>query len=197
MKVTLKHITPDAENLIGDCAAECYDGKRDRQSNIRRARSCKTKGHLATRRFAYAIFHISGISRICSHQFVRSKHLDFLQQSQRYVNQKDCKFVRPPSFDSLPRHLQARWMSHELEAKALYNELICAGMKKEDARYILLESTETSLAVVGNFQAWQDFINLRITQEAQHEIRKVAAEIDRALYDAEKENQNAQANDQD
>lgn len=36
MKVTLKRYTTDAENAVGDDAAICYDGKTDRDSNIKR-----------------------------------------------------------------------------------------------------------------------------------------------------------------
>ena len=50
-------------------------------------------------------------------------------------------------------------------------------MKKEDARLILPQCVTTELIVVGNFQAWLDFINLRDTKEAQWEIRAVAQEI--------------------
>ena len=184
MEVTLKRITPNALEAIGEDAAICYDASTTPEANRKRAINCKSKGHLATYRFAHATFHIKGISRICSHQFVRSKHLDFLQQSQRYVNQEDCKFIRPPSFNSLPHNLQVRWMNHELEAKQLYKDCIAAGMKKEDARYILLEATETELNVVGNLQAWQDFINLRSGKEAQEEIRNLAHKIDTLIYQA-------------
>ena len=97
MKVELKFITQDAANHIGDAAAQCYDGKTTREANIRRAIGCKDKGHLATMRFAYADFEISGVSRICSHQIVRVAHAGILQQSQRYVEQTDIEFVLPPS----------------------------------------------------------------------------------------------------
>ena len=95
MNVELLNITPNALEFIGRCAGICYNSSMDSGACIKRAISCKDKGHLATLRFAHATFHVSGISRSCSHQFVRSKHLDFLQRSQRYCSEKDTDFVIP------------------------------------------------------------------------------------------------------
>jgi thymidylate synthase (FAD) len=67
-------------------------------------------------------------------------------------------------------------------AKWLYDKLIADGFKKEDARFILPQGTTTELLVVGNFQAWYDFIKLRSGKEVQWEIRAVAHEINRQLH---------------
>ena len=176
MEVVLKDITEDAEYKIGLYASACYDANTDRDACIRRAKSCTTSGHLATLRFASAVFHVSGISRACSHQFVRSKHLDFLQQSQRYVNQETCSFVYP----NTPH--DTRISGAYQSAMAAYKELIEAGVKKEDARMVLPAGAATELYVVGNLQAWKDFIRLRADKHAQREIREVAKEINNQLH---------------
>jgi len=178
LKVELLQITPDALNFIGDCAGICYNSSRDTVSNVKRAAACKDKGHLATLRFAHATFHISGISRICSHQFVRSKHLDFLQRSQRYCKEVDAMFVYPPN---LTDKLQRAYENAYEYADIIYAELLEAGIKKEDARFVLPEATYTELIVTGNFQAWLDFIKLRADTHAQWEIRAVAKEINNIL----------------
>jgi thymidylate synthase (FAD) len=175
MDVKLLQLTPDALNFIGDCAGICYNSKRDVTSNVKRAISCKDKGHLATLRFAHATFHITGISRICSHQFVRSKHLDFLQRSQRYCEEDIPKFVYPGTTSD------TRISGLYQTAYRYYQELIAAGVKKEDARFVLPEGTQTELVVTGNLQAWLDFIKLRADKHAQWEIRAVAKEINNQL----------------
>lgn len=177
MQVKLLQITPDAANFIGECAGICYDSSRDRDANLRRAASCKDKGHLATLRFAHATFHIKGISRICSHQFVRSKHLDFLQRSQRYCKEVDAEFVYPHTSLENTSILDA----HYKWCLGTYNALLAKGVKKEDARFVLPEATCTELIVTGNFQAWLDFIKLRADTHAQWEIRAVAKEINNIL----------------
>jgi thymidylate synthase (FAD) len=177
MKVTLIQNTPNPEEHIGLLAGICY-GKTESSPEqcIKRAEHCVTKGHLSTLRFAHATFLIEDISRICSHQFVRSKHLDFLQRSQRYCNESEVEVIVPEAirFNVVDRHL--------MEVISLYELLIADGVKKEDARFILPQGTSTELLVVGNFQAWVDFIKLRSGKEVQWEIRAVAHEINRQLH---------------
>ena len=175
MNVELKFITPDALKQIGEYAGICYNSSLNEEACVKRAISCKDKGHLATLRFAHATFHVSGISRACSHQFVRSKHLDFLQRSQRYCKENETSFVIPPYLVDSP--FEEEYL-HCLEA---YQELINRGVKKEDARFVLPEATTTELIVTGNFQAWLDFIELRADKHAQWEIREVARTINNIL----------------
>jgi thymidylate synthase (FAD) len=179
MKVTLVQSTPNPEEHIGLLAGICY-GKTGEQSPaqcIKRAYHCVTKGHLSTLRFAHATFLVEGISRICSHQFVRSKHLDFLQRSQRYCNEEETNVIIPESISKYDLVLE-----HMSDSIKIYENLILNGVKKEDARFILPQGTTTELLVVGNFQAWYDFIKLRSGKEAQWEIRAVAHEINRQLH---------------
>jgi thymidylate synthase (FAD) len=68
------------------------------------------------------------------------------------------------------------------ELTQVYKDLITEGVKKEDARFILPQGTTTELLVVGNFQAWYDFIKLRSGKEVQWEIRAVAHEINHQLH---------------
>ena len=175
MQVKLLQLTPDALNFIGKCASICYDSEDSYERNIKRAIACKEKGHLATLRFAHATFNVSGISRACSHQFVRSKHLDFLQRSQRYCEEDNPQVVIPDSM-SLPLVADVCEYSYEV-----YKRLLSFGVKKEDARYILPQGFCTELNVVGNLQAWKDFIELRTSKAAQEEIRLVAIAINNIL----------------
>jgi thymidylate synthase (FAD) len=116
---------------------------------------------------------------VCSHQFVRSKHLDFLQRSQRYTEKQ--KTIYPPILlndeNQLSEELDTMLEQLAMLSDICYSQAISEGVKKEDARFLLLQGAETELIVVGNFQAWIDFINLRETKEAQWEIRAVATEI--------------------
>ena len=177
MHVELLDITPNALEKIGQYAGICYNSSMDSNSCVRRAISCKNKGHLATLRFASAVFHVSGISRVCSHQFVRSKHLDFLQRSQRYCSELQSSVVEP----KMTQEQEAEYFTAILGAQEAYENLIKLGMKKEDARFVLPEATTTELIVVGNFQAWLDFIALRADTHAQWEIREVAKTINNIL----------------
>ena len=176
MQVTLLDYTPEPEYKIGLYASICYDSKADKESCIRRAAHIVNNGHLACLRFAYATFNVKGISRACSHQLVRHKHLDYLQRSQRYCKDDDAEFVHPgTAHDTL---ISSAYQS----SMARYNELLQLGVKKEDARYVLPAGVTTELNVSGNFQAWLDFLKLRTEKHAQAEIRQVAKEIGKQLY---------------
>ena len=177
MNVQLEFITPNALEQIGRYAGICYNSSLDKEACIKRAISCKDKGHLATLRFAHATFRVSGISRACSHQFVRSKHLDFLQRSQRYCREDGTDFV----FPHLNKDQSFDVALHYEYCLQMYERLIKEGVKKEDARFVLPEATTTELVVTGNFQAWIDFIKLRADKHAQWEIREVARTINNIL----------------
>jgi thymidylate synthase (FAD) len=181
MKVKLVQSTPNPEEHIGLLAGICYGktGEQSPEQCIKRAEHCVTKGHLSTLRFAHATFSVEDISRICSHQFVRSKHLDFLQRSQRYCNEGEVKIVIPSSIKGEHKTIVETVYA---ELTQVYKDLIAEGVKKEDARFILPQGTTTELLVVGNFQAWYDFIKLRSGKEAQWEIRAVAHEINHQLH---------------
>ena len=176
MIIELLNHTAAPEEFIGRVAGICY-GKLESstiEQYVKRAEHCVKSGHLSTLRFAHATFHIGGISRVASHQIVRSKHLDFLQRSQRYCNDSKASIVEP-KFDNGQQGGDFHYaISKSFE---VYRNLIESGMKKEDARFILPQCVITELIVVGNFQAWLDFIALRDTKEAQWEVRAVAREI--------------------
>lgn len=180
MIIKLEYITPNAEEFIGRMAGICYSASSDKDACIRRAAKCARDGHLATLRFAHAVFNISGISRVCSHQLVRSKHLDFLQRSQRYCKEVEASFTIPPNEDTTVTMVMAHHNSHCLH---LYQDLLAKGVKKEDARFVLPEATHTEMNVVGNLQAWMDFIKLRDDPHAQYEIRVVARTINNLLHE--------------
>jgi thymidylate synthase (FAD) len=185
MKIELLSCTQNAEEFLGFVAGECYGADvSDPEKNIKRAAHCSNKGHLAVLRFAHAVFRISGISRVCSHQMVRSKHLDFLQKSQRYTKSDvyECKDVILPTFFESEEHNVV--LQHSLnQSYEQYEKLLSMGAKKEDARMVLPNFSPTSLNVVGNFQAWLDFIRLRNNKESQYEIRLVAQEIQKQLIE--------------
>ena len=176
MQVTLLDYTPEPEYKIGLYASICYDSKTDKESCLRRAKHVVNHGHLSCLRFVHAVFNIRGISRACSHQLVRSKHLEYLQRSQRYCKEDDPEFYYPGT--TCDTVLSGAYQS----ALAHYNSLLQLGVKKEDARLVLPAGVTTELNVSGNFQAWRDFLKLRTHNAAQKEIRQVANEIGLQLY---------------
>ena len=182
MIVTLLDHTTDPEARIGQTAAICYDADTRREANVRRAAHCKDRGHLATLRFAYATFNITGISRVCSHQLVRVAHAGILQRSQRYVHEAKVDFVDPPAIAHCSDWFKTAWAKVQADAAALYQYAVHDKvLKKEDARYLLPQGCTTELNLCLNFQGWRDLLKNRNDKAAQWEVRAVAEEIQRQL----------------
>jgi thymidylate synthase (FAD) len=177
LKVNLILATP--EHHISECAKICYAtksleaGGKDITYNLIHGHS-----HLAALRFAYATVSIEGISIACQNQLVRSKHLDFMVQSKRYVNPEkgDFSFIMPENLTPVQQGMLTSAWEYNF---GLYQDLVHLGMKKEDARSILPMNTSTKMNVTGNLQAWNDMFKLRLNPHAQTEIRTLA----NAIYD--------------
>lgn len=175
MKVDLILATP--EHHIGEMAKICYatksleDGGKDITYSL-----VHGHGHLAALRFAYATVSIEDISVACQNQFVRSKHLDFMVQSKRYVNPSkgDFNFIMPENLTPVQQDMLTTLWEYSF---GVYEELIDSGMKKEDARAILPMNTSTKMNATGNLQAWDSFFRLRLNSHAQLEIRTLANTI--------------------
>ena len=126
-----------------------------------------------------ATFLIEGVSRACTHQFVRHRLASFSQESQRYVDlgKGGWNPVIPPSVEKNPdmaRVMQNAWNNLE----SAYSEMRAAGIRKEDARFLLPNAAETRLVVSMNFKAWDHFLWLRaLDKAAQWEIRQVGQVI--------------------
>jgi thymidylate synthase (FAD) len=58
-----------------------------------------------------------------------------------------------------------------------YIELKNLGIKKEDARFVLPNATESQLVLTANLREWRHIIELRGDLAAQWEIRRMAIEI--------------------
>ena len=162
------------EKYISECAKICYatkgleDGGKDITHTL-----VHGKGHLAALRFAYATFLVEDISVACQNQVVRSKHLDFMVQSKRYVDHKkgEFKFIMP---EGLTDRAYGMLEHHWEDSLSMYQDLMNLGVKKEDARAVLPANTSTKMYITGNLQGFMSFFKLRLNSHAQKEIRKLA-----------------------
>lgn len=79
---------------------------------------------------------------------------------------------------------------------SIYCDLLRQGVAKEVARNVLPVATYSAAYVTGNLRNWLQFLELRTSDQAQHEIREVARNIEEAIaglfpiaHSAWKENQ--------
>lgn len=151
-------------------------------------------------------FGIEGISRACSHQIVRHRIASFSQQSQRYVDMSDFQFVIPPSIENniVAKDVYQDCMDKITETynalidimtidkcKELYGDDIhysdkerktAQKMIQEDVRFVLPNACETRLILTMNVRSLYNFFKLRCCNRAQWEIRNVAIEMFKLVY---------------
>lgn len=136
-------------------------------------------------------FVVSGVSRSFTHELIRHRHFSYSQLSQRYVDESDSEFVEPDVIATDPE-LHAVWCEAVNAARAAYDRLT-AGLEgrftnvpektlrrklaRQAARSVLPNATETKIFVTGNARALRHFIELRGSEHAEVEIRKVAVGI--------------------
>ncbi len=183
LEVKLIGYTPNPDKICA-CAARqshaegsAYKIKMDKKCIKNFLSKIIKSGHVSVLEHASFTFAISGISRTCSHQLVRHRIASYTQQSQRYVMQKTFDYIIPKTIkrkDGEARKEFERVIEHTGEA---YNKLIKIGIPKEDARFVLPNATETKIVVTMNARELLHFFKLRMSKDAQWEIRELAKEM--------------------
>jgi thymidylate synthase (FAD) len=156
----------------------------------------KKQGHGSVLEHAVYVLLIEGISRSCSHELVRHRAgFGYSQLSQRYVDESHAAFVVPPAILGDPA-LEAEWESEVTGAQAAYVHAVEALMQRyqwitdkvhrrkiarEAARSVLPNATEVKIVVSGNARAWRTMLELRSSEGAELEIRRMAVACLRVL----------------
>jgi thymidylate synthase (FAD) len=157
---------------------EVLSGKISQEKMAEFIEEVLSTGHASPLEHISFTFAISGISRALSHQLVRHRiGISFSQQSQRYVEFKEGKFpyVLP---ESVKRSgLENKFRKHMERSGRLYEELLKAGVKKEDARFVIPNACTTNFELTLNFQSLLHICDLRLCTRAQWEIREMVAKM--------------------
>ncbi len=148
-------------------------------------------GHGSVLEHAVWSFVITGVSRSFTHELIRHRHFSYSQLSQRYVNESDSDFVEPDAIAAHPE-LHALWTEAVEATRRAYDRLV-EGLQKhyatvpeptlrrklarQAARSVLPNATETKIFMTGNVRALRHFIELRGSEHADVEIRKVAVAL--------------------
>lgn len=175
MKVELLRLTERPLKLISEAYRICYASapKDDPAEENKFIKACIRNQHTSPLEHAAATFLISGISRPCSQQIERHRIASYTQESQRYVNAENAKFIMPNSVLSSDGF--EMYVDFMEQSKRIYSCLVKNGVKKEDARFVLPQAVTTRMMMTINFRALRNFLNLRLDVHAQWEVRKVAA----------------------
>jgi thymidylate synthase (FAD) len=159
----------------------CPKGNGCRSRNycaVKLLREAKRMKHWGV--FEHAIFtvSVSGISRACTHQLVRHRLFSYLQSSSRIIDfgryNRD-EYIVPPSIDN--QKARKGFLEIIDATVSTYRGFTKKGIPREDARYILPEATPQHIVITGNARNWLHFFYLRMSEQAQWEIRDLARKI--------------------
>ncbi len=180
-----------AERLTEFGGRICYMSYgKGRKTNKDYIQHILESGHGSVIEHAQFSFCFEGISRSLTHELVRHRAgFAYSQLSQRYVDESYAAFVEPDDIASDPE-LHAKWLACIEHCQKTYIELVEGLMKKrasvdepatsrrkhcrQAARSVLPNATETKIVVTGNARAWRHFIEMRGSDGADVEIRKLA-----------------------
>jgi len=188
----------EQEALIEYAARICYRSMDRMGSNPTFILQRMKEGHEDIIEHISATFLFDGCSRACTHQLVRHRLASYSQESQRYVDldkggdlSEDPSpeelydfFVIPPELRPFDRNNETlmAFLDDLKSAVRSYRAARAAGLRKEDARFLLPNATPTRIVVSMNLRSWRHFIALRAHPSAQWEIREIAKEVLEELH---------------
>ena len=188
----------DGERLAEFAGRLCYMSQRNPANRSTRdyLENIKRQGHGSVLEHANYSLLLEGVSRSLTHELVRHRAgWAYSQLSQRYVDESEAHFVVPPAIIG-DEALESAWREQIEGAQRSYVALVeqlmqryawvadkvhRRKMAREAARGVLPNSTETKIVVTGNARAWRTMLELRSSEGAELEIRRLAVTVLRVL----------------
>lgn len=154
-----------------DYPINIYESTDDSEKMLKLIERVISSGHYSTIEHIQVSFAISNVSRACTHQLVRHRHMSFSQKSQRYVKEKgQFDYIVPPTIEK-NLELKEKFDNFMGEISKVYTEFVEAGIPAEDARFVLPNAAASSLVASLNLREMIHLANLRLCTRAQCEIR--------------------------
>lgn len=188
----------DGERLAEFAGRLCYMSQHNPAKRMTREylENIKKQGHGSVLEHAnYSILY-EGVSRSLTHELVRHRAgFAYSQLSQRYVDESDASFVIPPAMIG-DETLEGAWRDQVESAQTTYVNFVGELMERygwvadkvhrrkmarEAARAVLPNATETKIVVTANARAWRTMLELRSSEGAELEIRRMAVATLRLL----------------
>lgn len=153
-----------------------WDVDYDPEKMLKLVKKVLASGHHSTIEHCQFVFSISGVSRACTHQLVRHRHMSFSQKSQRYVTETgQFEYVIPPTVKD--PEMVAEYEEFMKKISEFYAKMVDNGIPAEDARYVLPNAATSSLVASLNLREMIHLANLRLCTNAQLEIRKMVKKM--------------------
>jgi len=180
MNVKLIGYTPNPERIPAMAAKLTHSKTKPEDLDKSSDKELKTilehvinVGHTSVIEHVSFTFAISDVSRSLTHQLVRHRIASYAQQSQRYVDFNEPKYVTPPKIAKNKEMKRAYEKTME-KIWEEYNKLLDMDIPAEDSRFVLPNAACTNIIVTMNARSLLNFFELRCCMHAQWEIRKLA-----------------------
>lgn len=184
-KVSLVHVTPNAESTIAYCA-RVSSPHQDSPEYAKLLSYCIKHGH-------WSVFEMAGMcleietSRAIAQQVLRHRSFHFQEFSQRYAEAVDVNIYEARRQDLKNRQNSTNDMSdddriwfqnvqQDIKDNAMiaYKQALKRGIAKEQARMLLPLSTKTRMYMHGTVRDWIHYIQVRSDASTQKEHRDIA-----------------------
>lgn len=184
-KVSLVHVTPNAESTIAYCA-RVSSPHQDSPEYAKLLSYCIKNGH-------WSVFEMAGMcleietSRAIAQQVLRHRSFHFQEFSQRYAEAVDVNIYEARRQDLKNRQNSINDMSdddriwfqnvqQDIKDNAMiaYKQALKRGIAKEQARMLLPLSTKTRMYMHGTVRDWIHYIQVRSDASTQKEHRDIA-----------------------
>ena len=130
---------------------------------------------------AVVVFEVSGVSRACTHQLVRTRKAAFHQQSSRYTFMGDKFNVRMPQTVANNPEAKAKFEAAVEQSRQAYNDLVDLDIPYQDCRFIAPVGIETYIICEYPLKVFLDTFGYRGCSMFQWEIvyvfRKMREEL--------------------
>lgn len=199
LPLEMSAMTPFPEELVEMAGRLCYMSFGKGRGHQEYFDNILESGHGSVLEHAVWNFIFTGVSRSLTHELVRHRAgFGFSQLSQRYVDESDTAFIEPDIIAE-DAYCHGLWTQTIEATQRAYSALVTVLAEKIEkkhpdsdkttrrkmargaARSVLPNATETKIFVTANARALRHFIELRGSQDAEVEIRKVAVQILRIM----------------
>lgn len=126
-------------------------------------------------------FLVQDVTRAFTHQFVRSRHFSFAQQTMRVLNVKGWNYLTGPSIEKDPA-LKKNYQSTMEHVARAYDWLIRDGALVEDARGVLPTNILTNIVAKCNMRTFVELVRKRSSSRTQDEYRQVLDAMQLEVY---------------
>ena len=190
MTVKLMVISPNAEHTMGYIARVSNPANQDNENVAGLLAYCIRHKHWSVFEHAHITMEIKTTRDIAA-QILRHRSFTFQEFSQRYAavtdvaelpelrlqdhkNRQNSIEVSDEDTMVMITEFNMRIMDHFIKGKALYDEMLEAGIAKECARKVLPLNTETTIYMTGTVRDWIHYIELRSGNGTQKEHMQIA-----------------------